>query len=429
MNFDNQRAYIILAIVSAVIIPFLPGVFNTPALSFEVLLPQVTIGGSEEAFVAVKENSKALSAQTIFLFAYLMVVIYFLMRFFKSILQISLIIKKGDKVQYGRQTVVFTDELSSPCSFFDYVFIPNSIKDHEELDTCIQHEITHGELFHSLDKIFMQFTLAALWWHPSVWFFAKQMELVHEYQVDQRMTNEMPKETYQKILIKFLLYPTGLRISNPFSSNIKKRIIMMNSFEIESKPLKSLGVFFALFFGILLIHACSEEQTSLDDQPISKTNIEQDRPDSYEVEVIDTITTFDGDTFEETVQIINSKKKIFNVVDQMPIFPGCDEGLEGEALTQCSNQKLLNFIYNNIKYPKEAQEKDIEGMVLVKFVVNTDGTIGHREYLKTLGHGMEETVGEMLDKMNSEIKWQAGVHEGKEVNVAFTLPVKFKLEG
>ena len=430
MDFDKQRWFILTAIMTAIFIPFLPGMFETNSFSFEILLPQVTIGGAENALITAKPISQGISTVTIMFIIYLAVVFFMLARVVKSLIQISNFINKGRKESYGKQTIVYTDQITSPCSFFDYVFIPNAIINEEELETCINHEITHSQLFHSMDKIMMQLALAFLWWHPSVWYFAKQLDLVHEYQVDQRMTNEISKETYQKVLIKFLLYPTGLKISNPFSSNIKKRIIMMNNFELENKPLKSLGVFFALFFGILLIHACTEDQASIDQNlsEVKKANVE-DRPDSYEVEVIDTITTFDGDTFEETVQVIKGTKKIYNVVDQMPIFPGCDEGLEGEALTQCSNQKLLNFIYNNIKYPKEAQEKDIEGMVLVKFVVNTDGTIGHREYLKTLGHGMEDTVGEMLDKMNREIRWEAGVHEGKEVNVAFTLPVKFKLEG
>lgn len=203
----------------------------------------------------------------------------------------------------------------------------------------------------------------------------------------------------------------------------------MNKFELKNSPFRTAAALVLLFIGVAFIHACSEDQNIVDG---SKTEIKAEKsentPESYEVEVKDTIITLDFDTHEETVKIVNSKKEIFNVVDQMPIFPGCDEALEGKALAECSYQKLMEFIFSNIKYPKAAQEKDVEGLVLVKFVVNTDGTIGHREFVRTLGHGMEETVDQMLAKMNKEIRWKPGVHDGKDVNVAFTLPVKFKLE-
>lgn len=204
----------------------------------------------------------------------------------------------------------------------------------------------------------------------------------------------------------------------------------MNRFEIKNNPAKTIAAILLLFFGVIFIHACTEDQALAGENSSSiKAEKQDSQPESYELEVKDTIVTFNADTFEETFQVVSGKKRIYNVVDQMPIFPGCEDRLEGEALSQCSNQKLLNFIYNNIKYPKAAQDKGVEGTVVVKFVVNKDGYIDNREFLKTLGEGIEETVNDMLDKMQYEIKWRPGINNGKEVNVAYTLPVKFKLEG
>ena len=428
-QFNGQRIFILLSIFSAIIIPFLPNLFVASPISFDVLLPQVTIGGIEQTAIVAQEKSTNISIQKLATISYALVSIVLLSKVLLSILKISIFIKKGDTQRHGKQILVFSEQVEAPCSFFNYVFIPKSLEDTIEIETCIQHEKTHSQLFHSIDKLIIQLLKSVLWWHPSIWYFSRQMDLVHEYQVDQKMTNNISTDKYQKVLLKFLLYPTGLRIANPFSSNIKKRIIMMNKFETQNKPFANISVFFTLVFGILLIHACTDEQTSLDTgKNENKADIEETTPASYDLEVKDTIITFDYDTYEETVQIVDGKKKVYNVVDRMPIFPGCNEGLEGKELAECSHQKLMEFIFSNIKYPKAAQEKDVEGVVLVKFVVNTDGTIGHREFVRTLGHGMEETIDAMLSKMNKEIRWRPGVHEGKEVNVAFTLPVKFKLE-
>ena len=430
-KFNEQRAFILLSLLSAVSIPFLPNLFVSSPLSFDILLPQVTIGGGKQTAITAREGTEAFSIVYLATVSYILVSTLMLTRVLLSIIRISIYISKGVTQRHGKQIVVYSEQVKAPCSFFNYVFIPKTLEDSIEIETCIEHEKTHSQLFHSIDKVIIQILKTVLWWHPSIWYFSRQMDLVHEYQVDQKMTNNISTDKYQKVLLKFLLYPTGLRISNPFSSNIKKRIIMMNKFEIQNKPFANISVFFALVFGILLIHACTDEQTSLDTEKTEiKANNEMSAsaPASYELEVRDTITTFDSDTYEETVQIVEGKKKIYNVVDRMPIFPGCDDGLEGKELAECSHQKLMQFIFSNIKYPKAAQEKNIEGVVLVKFVVNTDGTIGHREFVRTLGHGMEETIDEMLSKMNKEVRWRPGVHEGKEVNVAFTLPVKFMLE-
>jgi TonB family protein len=428
-QFNEQRVFILLAILSAVVIPFLPNLLITTPLSFDVLLPPVIIGGAESKAIVAQKNATSFNPVNLAIIVYIVVSLTLLIKVLFSLLKISLYINKGEKRVEGKQTIVFSEHIETPCSFFNYVFIPKSLQGKQEINTCIQHEKTHSELLHSIDKIVLQLLKAVLWWHPSIWYFTKQMDLVHEYQVDQKMTNNISTDIYQKVLLKFLLYPTGLRISNPFSSNIKKRIIMMNRFEIQNKPFTNISVVFALIFGILFIHACTDDQANLETETKeSHAEKKETTPDSYQIEVIDTITTFDSDTYEESVKIVSSSETVYNVVDQMPVFPGCDESLKGEDLLECSNQKLMQFIFSNIKYPKAAQEKEIEGLVLVKFVVNTDGSIGHREFVRTLGHGMEETVDDMLAKMQKEIRWKPGIHNGKAVNVAFTLPVKFKLE-
>lgn len=123
----------------------------------------------------------------------------------------------------------------------------------------------------------------------------------------------------------------------------------------------------------------------------------------------------------------------FVEVEEMPRFPGC-EYMDGspEEKKRCADQKLLEFIYKNIKYPRLAQLLDIDGMVVISFVVQSDGSITYATIVRdpdptgSLGHEALRIVNAM---QNMAEKWRPGVQRGKNVNVRFNLPVRFKLSG
>jgi bla regulator protein BlaR1 len=68
-------------------------------------------------------------------------------------------------------------------------------------------------------------------------------------------------------------------------------------------------------------------------------------------------------------------EETFKVVEHMPTFPGCDGDKLSTAYKKCSDQKMLEYIYTNLRYPKEARKSGVEGMVVVQFVVDTDGSV------------------------------------------------------
>jgi periplasmic protein TonB len=104
-------------------------------------------------------------------------------------------------------------------------------------------------------------------------------------------------------------------------------------------------------------------------------------------------------------------KRVFSFVQHKPEFPGGDKA-------------LFKYIEDNINYPKEAKNKGIEGTVVVKFVVKKDGSLTKVEIARGIGGGCDE---ETVRLINAMPKWIPGKNNGKEVNVAYTLPVKFKM--
>jgi TonB family protein len=101
----------------------------------------------------------------------------------------------------------------------------------------------------------------------------------------------------------------------------------------------------------------------------------------------------------------------FVVVEQMPRYPG------GDA-------ELLNFIKNNIKYPEAAKAEKIEGRVIVRFVVSTEGNSEGISVLK----GVHPLLDAEAVRVISMIKgWTPGMQGGKAVNVWYMAPVTFSL--
>ena len=116
------------------------------------------------------------------------------------------------------------------------------------------------------------------------------------------------------------------------------------------------------------------------------------------------------------------KKVALQQVDQLPVFVGCDATLEGDALRQCSNQKMIEFVSKNMIYPKAAVENGIEGMVVVSFMVEADGSVSEVKSVKGIGGGCEEEVMRVLYSMPD---WKPGMKDGKPVRTELKLPVKF----
>ncbi|MCC7027189.1 MAG: energy transducer TonB [Saprospiraceae bacterium] len=124
----------------------------------------------------------------------------------------------------------------------------------------------------------------------------------------------------------------------------------------------------------------------------------------------------DASLVEPPPPVVEEEKKepeVFNFVEQMPEFP------DGPAA-------MMKYIQSNMKYPAIARENDIQGTVVVQFVVAKDGDITKVNVVRGIGGGCDEEAVRVVKSMPN---WKSGKHNGKAVPVNFTLPIKFKLEG
>ncbi|MBD5236213.1 MAG: energy transducer TonB [Bacteroidales bacterium] len=116
---------------------------------------------------------------------------------------------------------------------------------------------------------------------------------------------------------------------------------------------------------------------------------------------------------EEPKPVVEEKKeeKIFEAVEQPAEFPG---GMGA----------LMKWLSNNIRYPEAAAQNDIQGRVVLKFVVERDGSIGNVSVLKGVDKDLDREAIRVVKKMP---KWQPGKNNGVAVRCYYQLPVTFRL--
>jgi len=111
----------------------------------------------------------------------------------------------------------------------------------------------------------------------------------------------------------------------------------------------------------------------------------------------------------------------FSKVDQVPVFPGCEDA---DNKRKCFNERMHRHISKNFNYPKEAQEKGIQGRVNIMLTINQEGSVSNirRRGPDKLLEDEAERILKRLPKM------EPGKHKGKIVNVPYSIPISFKLK-
>lgn len=104
--------------------------------------------------------------------------------------------------------------------------------------------------------------------------------------------------------------------------------------------------------------------------------------------------------------------KIFDVVEQMPAFPG-------------GNAALMQYLSSSIKYPVVAQENGVQGRVVISFVVERDGSITDVQVARSVDPSLDKEAVRVVKGMPH---WIPGKQNGSAVRVKYNVPVSFRLQ-
>lgn len=120
-------------------------------------------------------------------------------------------------------------------------------------------------------------------------------------------------------------------------------------------------------------------------------------------------TSKNTNTIGGSTETITETNKILTYSEVLPSFDG----------------DMIKYMQQNLRYPTNARENNIEGRVYVQFVVNEDGSIGNAIVKRGIGGGCNE---EALRVVMSMPKWKPGMQNGRPVKVYYTLPITFMLQ-
>ena len=114
----------------------------------------------------------------------------------------------------------------------------------------------------------------------------------------------------------------------------------------------------------------------------------------------------------EPEPVKEEETKVFDVVEQMPSFPG-------------GPNALMQYLSSNIKYPVVAEENGVQGRVVCTFVVERDGSITDVRVIKSVDPSLDKEAVRVVKGMP---KWIPGKQNGSAVRVKYTVPVTFRLQ-
>ncbi len=151
--------------------------------------------------------------------------------------------------------------------------------------------------------------------------------------------------------------------------------------------------------------------------------------DEEEVEetVIESTETNEDEIIEvEEVEIeeeIDDVDVPFAVIEDVPIFPGCERVKKSER-RDCFQQQMNKHIRKNFRYPEIAQEMGIQGRVYVNFIISKDGSITNIR-MRGPDKNLEKEAQRIISKLPN---MTPGKQRGRAVRVPFSIPITFRLQ-
>ncbi|MCP2043712.1 M56 family metallopeptidase [Pontibacter sp. HSC-36F09] len=456
--FHNQpgllynRLYLLLSPVLALAIPLL----ELP-LPFQTVLPVTDLipAFQLQEVQVVGYGSAATTTAPLFTTGHWLLVLYsvigfvLLARLYLQVVRIRSLASAARPIPSpgAGATVLQTEGQFPSFAFLHYVFLGDMkhLSAHEQ-QQILSHEMAHVRLRHTYDVLYYEVLTAVLWFNPLVWLMKEELRNVHEFQADAEVLASCQPQEYSSLLAKEALFMAGIPVGSYFQKpQVFRRLRML---QLHGKPASKTRLLLVLPVILLLLVAFSASKVSADMMPLveepaslseilitaparkagipvgnqKQAGIAQGATEAIAkpaaTETASTVKKEDFKNVKPSVTIPPSEEefsgeKPYTYVEQMPQFNGGEE-------------EMMKFLGRNIRYPKDAQEVGVEGLVVLSFVVDKNGGLQDITILKTLHESLDKEALRVVEKMQGQ--WSPGRQDGVVVPVRYTLPIRFAIK-
>lgn len=403
--FQWNRAYLLLTTVLALGLPLvqIPVMGSYAAQSFSEVLPAVVLGASE--------TNEASSLWTINTFSMLKIIFLIGMAvsaglFFYKLNKIFQMKQKGKIQNWGSVKLVVLPQSKEAFSFANMLFVGDALAPTDK-NHILSHELVHVKQKHFLDLLFFELLRILFWFNPLVYWYQKRIATLHEFIADQEVVSTTDKKDYYQSLLSELFQTHKVSFINTFFNHslIKNRILMLNKSKSPKTQLVKYALILPLVTAMLFVTSC-------------------ERDEATSTEIIEKVTEVEEIEIEEAVKI---EEVSFNIIDQSPVYPGCENLTTQEEIKSCFSDNIKAHVSQNFDNSLIKELSLPSGILRINTVFKIDNTgnivnircraphpLLEEEAIRVLGLIPQLQPGKMAD--------------GQAVAVLYSLPIVTKIE-
>ncbi|SKB59487.1 Signal transducer regulating beta-lactamase production, contains metallopeptidase domain [Salegentibacter holothuriorum] len=455
--FTINRLYLLVTPLISLLLPLLKieslsalvPAESISALS-QVLLPEVYIGGQPEniqqlpAVNVVQEQGLQINW---WLVTYVAGVILSLVLLLKKYQNLNHLFRFRRISEDKELRIIEVPNSKIACTFYKTVFLGDKLSEAEK-QQILSHELVHVKQKHSLDLVFFEALKILFWFNPLVYIYQSRIAALHEFIADANVVQTTTKRSYYEQLLNTAFNTQNISFINQFFNHslIKKRIIMLQKSRSKTIAKFKYLLVLPLLFIMLTYVSCSENREGIDDnQSISEQLAEikmaiedgkklSDTEKQQLFEIVDAMVQNEkGSTppspplppFEKSAELgDNSKAVPFAVIEEVPVFAGCEDLSSNEERKDCMSRQISQFVNMNFN-TNLGKELNLKGVnrIITQFRIDETGKV-----VDVKARASHPALQEEAIRVISEIpQMQPGKQDGKDISVMYSLPIVFQV--
>jgi len=476
-----KRFFLLGGLFIAFLIPLLaiksPEIIEYSALDFEAGQLQIV---PDEALIASEiPEASPINWPTVLIALYFCGALILLFRNVFLILKWNNIWKNATRKEQGVAWSA-NDEI---IAVFSRIFLPDSLKDSEEINSILLHEKAHVSQKHFIDLVFMELVMLVTWFNPFTWLFARMLKENHEHLADREaLVGGADPTQYRVQLLNQTMGAQVFSLSQQFNNSfITNRFEMMKkSPSIRSGIIKTAILIPAILISLGFAVGKTKHSNTISGKVVFADTGEPANGASVIIKN-STTGTVSGNQGEYMLDLKDRAEVVFSFVGyksqvhwfapgeyrlvalEREVIPLSEpespeievsqsranggsgrphvssaegkDSIDDEVFFIVEEMPTFNggdpsiefrkFIMQNLQYPLGAAQKGISGRVIVQFVVSPEGMVIKPKVVVPVDPALDE---EAIRVVSASTPWTPGKQRGKEVAVMYTFPINFILD-